>query len=144
MKYNLYKTAKKTAKENNLTAAVSKYHAGDYLYYDLSLLDSLGLDPADLDALKADVMNYHAVSWYDQPLPTLCALDRFSGLYGQIKTAAHRVYRADGKRIMVIVEIIAAHIEKQSRKDVWSEYKTTAVYEGKTAGHIEEDYELAV
>ena len=144
MRYNLYKTAKKTAKVNGLTAAVSKYHTGDYLYYDLSLLDSLGLDPADLEALKADIMNYHAVSWYDQPLPTMCALDRFSGLYGQIKTAAHRVYRADGRRIMVIVEIIAAHIEKQSRRDVWSEYKMQEVYEGKVSGYIDGDYELAV
>lgn len=143
MKYNLFKTAKKTAKENNLTLAVSKYHTGDYLYYDLSLLDSLGLDPTDLETLKADIMNYHAVSWYDQPLPTICALNRFSGLCGQIKTAAHRVYRADGKRIMVIVEIIAAHIEKQSRRDIWSDYKIEATYEGKTAGYIEEDYEIA-
>ena len=46
MKYNLFKTAKKTAKENNLTAAVSKYHSGDYLYYDLSLLDNIGMNPA--------------------------------------------------------------------------------------------------
>lgn len=143
MKYNLFKTAKKTAKENNLIEAVSRYYDGNNLFYDFSLFEELKMSDDEKQAIISDTMEHHAISWYSQPLPTICNLDRFTGFYGQITTAAHRVYKSDGRRIMVIIEIIAVNLEKQSRRDVWSEYKTEATYTAKRSGFIGEDYEIA-
>ena len=57
--YNLFKTAKKTARENNLTAAVSHYTATNNLYYDFSLLDTIqGLSADDREAIEKDTMNH--------------------------------------------------------------------------------------
>lgn len=143
MKYTLYKTAKKTAKENNLIPAVSKYYSGTDLFYDFSILDDTGLQPDEKDAIIAETMNHHAVSWYEQPLPLLMSTDNFTHYAGQIRTAPHRVYKKDGRRVMVIIEITAAKIEKQCRRDIWSEYQTTETYTARTAGHIDTiDYEI--
>jgi hypothetical protein len=143
MKYRLFATKNKTAKENNLTPAKSKYYSGSDLFYDFSILDSLNINPADLDTIKADFMNHHAVSWYDQPLPLLLTTNNFTVYCGEIRTAAHRVYKSNGKRLMIIIEITAAKIEKQCRRDIWSEYKTEATYTARTHSNIEGDYEIA-
>ena len=143
MKYSLYKTAKKTAKENNLIPAVSKYYGGNDLFYDFSILDNAGLKEEEKAAIIAETMQHHAVSWYDQPLPLILKVDNFTYYCGQIKTAPHRVFKADGRRLMVIIEITAAQIEKQTRHDIWSELKTVETFTAKTAGHIDEDYEIA-
>lgn len=143
MKYRLFKTAGKTARENNLIIAKSRYYGGNDLYYDFALFDNLDICEAEKDAIKADLMEHHAITWYEQPMPTICQLDRFTGYYGQIATAPHRVYKQDGKRTMIIIEVTAICLEKQSRHDVWSDYKIVQKYNTRTVGTIEADYEIA-
>lgn len=140
--YNLFKTAKKTAKENGLTTAVSRYTATDNLYYDFSLLDTIqGLSADDREAIEADTMNHHAVSWYSQPMPTIILQDNFTHFIGQIQTAPHRIYKKDGRRIMVIIEITGVKIEKQRRTSVYNEFSTAEIYEAHNHNH-EADFEL--
>ena len=143
MKYNLYATKNKTVKENNLTPAKSKYYYEDYLFYDFAILDSLNINPAELEMIKNEIMEHHAVAWYEQPLPLFLTIDRHYGIYGDIRTAAHRVFKKNGKRQMVIIEITAAHIERQFHRDYWSEPTTEETYTARTHSTIESDYEIA-
>lgn len=142
--YKLCKTKGKIARENHLTGAVSRYYSRDDLFYDFSLLDDISFDdPVEREMLQKDLMEHHAVSWFEQPLPTILKRDNFTYYAGLFRTAVHRVYNnASGKRICVIVEVTAMQIERQTRKDVWSELQTERIYEASNY-NSEVDYEVA-
>ncbi len=140
--YKLAKTKGKFAKLNNLTPAESKYYSGNDLYYDFSLLDNIKFIDDDREIITKDFMEHHAVAWFEQPLPTIYPYGKWIDYTGQIRTAPHRVYKADGKRMCVVIEITGIKIERRTRKDVWSEYDIVeAVYEAKN-GNYEYDIEL--
>lgn len=142
--YRLSKTKTKIARENGLVPAESRYYSGNDLYYDFSLLDSIVFDdPTESEILKRDLMEHHAVSWFQQPLPTILKRDNFTYFTGQFQTVVHRIYnKVSGKRICVIVEVTGIRMERQTRNDVWSELKTEQIYEAESRNY-DADYEVA-
>ncbi len=127
--YNLFPTAKKTAKANNLTECTG-YRSGE-VFYDFSLFDKVeSLDEEDRRLLENDLMEHHSISWYDKPMPTIIIANDFVHLVGQVDTAYQKIYNRQGKRIMIIVEVTRLHIEKKVRKHLYEqEMKTVAVYD---------------
>ena len=80
----LKKTASATAKANNLVQC--PYGLNTDIYYDFSLLDSIRFDyDYEREMLENDIMKYHSVSWYIQPLPTLIMWDNFTSYHGQVQ-----------------------------------------------------------
>lgn len=122
--YVLKKTAKATANANNLIQC--PYGMNDYVYYDFSLLDTIQFDyDYEREMLEQDIMKHHSVSWFIQPLPTLIMWNNFTSYHGQVQTNVDRVFKSDGKRIMVIVEVCKLHITRDTRPNVYEQYYTT-------------------
>lgn len=139
--YKLAKTKEKIARDNNLTPAQSIHYTGNDLFYDFSLFDQIDMPGDEKEAAKRDLMEHHSLTWFNQPLPTLAMIDRFNHVVGQIKTAPHRVYKNDGSRLMVIIEITGINLQKQERHTIWDEFKTARTYEAHT-WNTENDIEL--
>ena len=139
--YKLFPTKKKLARENNLTPAVSRYYDKDDLFYDFALLDEMVYQEDVKEMLKADLMEHHAVSWFEQPLPAMVQYDKFTRYDADFRTAPHRVYKADGRRVAVIIEITGVRIRKWTTHDIWSEYTKADEIEI-TCPNFECDYEI--
>ena len=141
--YKLFATKAKIARENNLTEAKSHYYSGNDLYYDFALFEKLEV-PSDVkELIKTELMEHHAVSWFDQPLPVFVEVDRFTRYYGNIRTATHRVYKANGKRVCVIIEVTAIDFQKLERKAVWSKFIESETEYKVSVPNYECDYEVA-
>ena len=151
--YKLFATAKKTAKENNLIQAYGKYnYNSDYVYWDLSLLDSLKIPEDEKQMLIDDLIIHNSMNWYNQPLPSLAYNDWISYSGSQFKIHAIRIFNSKGKRIMVIVKIIEYHIEKRKKNDYYDRYYNEIVgtwedktykYEHREEIEIGREYEYA-
>ena len=116
--YKLYPTAKKTAKENGLV-----YSERDDVYYNFAILDNImTIANEQKELLKADCMKYHAVTWYDQPLPVIVPENDYKSWHGQFKTCYNRVFKANGKRLMVIVTVTDIHLETWERDSRYERY----------------------
>lgn len=140
--YELARTKGQIAKKNQLTLAQSRYTAQDDLYYDFSLLESIQFKDNDREIIEKDLMEHHAVAWFEQPLPTIVIDGRFREYLGQIKTAPHRVYRSDGKRLCVIIEVVGIEINRRERTNVWDDYEEKITYTASNY-NAEKDYEVA-
>lgn len=140
--YIMAKTKASIAKRNRLTAAESKYTSGDGIFYDFSLFDEVAFDDGDREQIEKDLMEHHTISWFERPMPTIILPDKFTSFVGQIETVPHRIFRSNGKRICVIIEVTSLKIERQERSDVWSEYKTVRTYEARNF-NTEKDFEVA-
>lgn len=143
--YQLAKTRQAMAKRNELVEAKSRYYSSNDLFYDFSLLDTIKWDGEIKEIVENDLMEHHAVSWYQRPMPTIIIYDRFTHFVGQVETAVHRVFKADGKRMMVIIEVTGFHIERQRRSNVYQKYlETDRVYEANShnVGYDIDFYEI--
>lgn len=124
--YKLYPTKAKTVRENNLTSSAHTRYGSEDVYYDFSLFDEIKFDhDYEREMLENDIMTHHAVAWYEQPLPTLIMWNDFISYHGQVKVNVDRVFKANGKRMMVIVEVCKAHITRDVRHSVYDRYYET-------------------
>lgn len=129
--YELGKTAKTMAKRNGLI--LSPYNSPIHqqnVYYDFSLLDNIQFEnDYEREVIQDDLMKYHTVSWYQQPLPGGIQYDNFTTYYYHARTVAHKVYNDRlNKRMMVIIELVKIDIDRSSRRDVWSNFETECSY----------------
>ena len=70
------------------------------------------------------------MSWFEQPLPVCTFVNNFVHYGGQIRVAQHKIYREDGRRICVIIEVTKIHLERLSRTSVYErEMKVDRVYD---------------
>ena len=120
----LKKTAKATANANNLIQC--PYGLNTDIYYDFSLLDTIQFDyDYEKEMLEQDIMKYHSCAWYTQPLPTLIMWNNFTTYHGQVQVNVDRVFKANGKRMMVIVEVCKLKITRDTRPNIYEQYYTT-------------------
>ena len=119
--YNLFATAKKTAKENNLVQAYGKY-TNPNVYWDLGLLDSLKIPDEEKQMLIDDLIEHNSQSWFEQPLPSLAYNNWINYSGSQFKTHATKIFHTKGKRIMVIVKVIKYHIVKKKKDDYYDNF----------------------
>ena len=70
--------------------------------------------------------------------------DNYTNFIGKVKTAYRRVFKANGKRMMVIVEVTKIEIEKQKRHSIYDRYyETECVYKADNH-HSQCDVDLEV
>ncbi len=130
--YELFKTKRKIVKVNNLTESPRAD-----IFYDFSVLDGMTIDNDILSRIKNQLMEYHTAgaSWVDQPLPFAVKDGEYVNYICDIATGFTRVFKATGERLMVIVTVASANIEKWNRKSIYDRcydfdmaYKTNSTF----------------
>lgn len=131
--YKLFKTVKKTAKENNLIVAEDNIATTKTLF-DFSELEKLDIQEWEKDIIKSDalknVCSYNKESFYG------AEYDKFTSCIGRALFIPHKVFeQKSGKHlynIMQFVMINHTHSERKSIYDLWentnTEYKTLYSY----------------
>lgn len=123
--YKLFKTAKKTAKENNLAIAENNLSTTTTLF-DFSELDNINLQDWERELIKADA------------LKSVCSFSKesfYSGKYNEFESCigwavyvTHKVFvKESGKRlynIMQLVKVFHTHSERNSVYEEWKNAQT--------------------
>lgn len=121
--YNLFKTAKKTARENDLTIAENNIATATTLF-DFSELDNMDLPEWEKEVIKTDA------------LKTVCAFNResfygaeyndFISCSGIATFIPHKVYdRASGRHLYNIMQLVSVYNNHTERKSIYDDWKTT-------------------
>ena len=127
--YALYSSKPKTVKVNNLVPA--KRESG--VYFDFSILDNIKFnEPWEREMIEEDIIKFNECCWYSQPMPTIIIHSALVHYTGQVRTAYTRVFRKNGNRMMVIVEVTKIHIERQRYKDHYSLPETEYAYDAES------------
>lgn len=120
--YKLFKTAKKTAKENGLVVEdgiVSK----EKRVFDFSLLDKINIPD-----IEKEVIQERAIKTVSASSRTAYHQHQFSNFYwcgGHVDYAIHRVYSIDGRRLYCIFQIVRIHHYNANRNTVWEDGKVS-------------------
>ena len=115
--YDSYKTKKRIALANQLTESPRSE-----IFYDFSLLQGKDdIEPDAMEAIKKDLMKHHTAgaSWIDQPIPFMVSPDEYTNYYCSIETAYTRVFKKNGERMMIIINVTSMKIEKWERKSIY-------------------------
>lgn len=131
--YKLFKTVKKTAKENNLIVAENNIATTKTLF-DFSELEKLDIQEWEKDIVKSDalksVCSFNKESFYG------AEYDNYTSCIGMALFIPHKVFeQKSGKHlynIMQFVKINHTHSERKSVYDSWkntnTEYKSLYSY----------------
>ena len=124
--YIIKKTAKAFAKANGLRDASEINPYVSDVYYDFSLFDDIKWDnDYERKMLEDDIIRHNSTSWYEQPLPNLIMYNNFVSYHGQVKTNITRVFKQNGKRMMVIIEVCKMVLTRDVRHSVYEQYYKT-------------------
>lgn len=121
--YKLFKTTKKTAKENNLVIAENNLSTITTLF-DFSELENVSnLQEWEKEVIKSDalknVCSYNNVSFYG------AEYDNFMNCMGRAVYVPHKVYSKEGKHLYNIMQFIGILHTHSERKSVYDEWKNT-------------------
>lgn len=138
-KYKLFKTAKKTAKENNLI--LSKDFFNNNVLFDFSLLDTCYNIPdndkkAIINSALKNVYASNKIDYYGNEL------DNFYNYDGMSLYNAHRVYNTHGQRLYVIMELKNLRHRMNERKSIYENYRCTMIEASSGTCEPLNDYEL--
>lgn len=111
--YKLFKTAKKTAKENGLVYADNKR------IFDFSLLEELDIPEEEKQVMKDAALK--TVTAGSKTAYAIKKLDNFHFIDGYVDYSVYKVY-SHGKRLYCIFEATNVHNTSGNRKCVWDEY----------------------
>lgn len=110
-KYNFFKTAGKTARENRLIEADNK------LLFDMSLMDKLPLDDEQKSQLTKDIIKHHW--WLDNSDVYIADINK-NWFTGETKWVYQKVYdKKTYKRLYVIVQLTGISMT-QKIHDSWN------------------------
>lgn len=121
--YNVYKTAKKTATENNLVIAVDNLGVQDKKrLFDFSEIDNNhALRPEEKDYIKQSAMDHVSAAFKSDYYGK--EIDSFYHFNGVTEFIVHRIYREDGKHLYNIFQAVANRHHRYERKCTWDEYR---------------------
>lgn len=114
-KYELFKTAKKTAKENGLV------YADNQRIFDFSKLEDLEIPEEEKQEMKEVAIKTVTVSFN-----TAYCIKRFNNFHfvdGYVDYSVYKVYDNHGKQLYCIFEVTNIHHVSCHRKCVWDEYE---------------------
>lgn len=117
--YKIFKTAKKTAKENGLVFADGTRLSKEKRVFDFSLLDTMKIP----DTEKI-VIQECAIKMVSASSRTAYHQHQFNSFYwcgGYVDYAIHRIYSSDGRRLFCIFQIAKIHHYNAHRKNVWED-----------------------
>ena len=113
--YKLFKTAKKTARVNNLA------FADNQRIFDFSALDGMGIPEEEKSAMKDSALKM--VTAGSRTAYTIKRFDNFHFIDGYVDYTINKVFTDNGyKRIYCIFEVSNVHFTSGTRKCVWDEY----------------------
>lgn len=112
--YKLFKTAKKTAKENGLV------FADNQRIFDFSSLDELNIPEEEKQIMKEVALK--TVTTTFNTAYCIHRFDNFHFIDGFIDYSVYRVYDNHGKRLYCIFEVGNIHHTSETRNCVWDEY----------------------
>lgn len=123
--YKYFKTAKKTAKENNLIISIGT--SGNKDLFDFSLLDTMEISEEEKDVVKEYALKYASVafreSWYGKQF------NPFHVCSGNALYHVKRIYSSNTGKLLYRIFILAKikHISG-TRNNVWEEYYKNKEY----------------
>ena len=115
--YNLHKTTKKTAIENNLVLADALPNNKIKRLFDFSLLDDITTYDWIKENIKDDAINN--ISPANKTSFVGTQYNQFSAYDGIIEYYVHRVYDKTGKRLYDIFQLAKVNIHEYERKSVY-------------------------
>lgn len=139
--YNLFKTASKTAKANNLVIAEKKTSKDTYRLFDFSELDTLyGVSNEEKEIIKKSALDHVCGAFKEGYYGK--EIDNFTNCDGISKFYCHRVYSESGKLLYRIFQLVALNHSHMERKSIYDDFQCTE-YE-MTCGWAEPiaDYEI--
>lgn len=136
--YKLSKTAKKTAKENNLVKSESL--SNTVQLFDFSLLDAMEVSETEKETLMNDAMK-HVSSVFPDCFYSK-EIDNFTTFSGMALFYIHRVYRKDGKHLYNIMELAAVDHCHKTRNSIYDDYSVEEIKAHTEYGQPLTDYEI--
>lgn len=128
--YKLYKTVKKTAKENNLFPV----QYGTNILADVSILADIPIDPNHRDAIIQNIQKYHI--FHDRMAVFIVLYDKFTDYEIRAAFANHSVYDAKtGKKLYTITQITNVKVTQITYRNIWKDDRTITEYIQKTRYH---------
>lgn len=117
--YKLFKTAKKTAKENGLV------FADNQRIFDFSSLDELNIPEEEKQIMKEVALKTVTITF--NTAYCIHRFDNFHFIDGFIDYSVYRVYDNHGKRLYCIFEAENIHHTSGKRNCVWDEYECKTI-----------------
>lgn len=122
--YDLFKTASKTAKANNLVIAEKKSSKDTYRLFDFSELDTLcGVSNEEKEIIKKSALD-HVCSAFKEDYYGK-GIDNFTNCDGISKFYCHRVYSESGKLLYRIFQLVALNHNHIERKSIYDKFQCT-------------------
>lgn len=122
--YNLFKTASKTAKANNLVIAEKKTAKDTYRLFDFSELDTLyGVSNEEKEVIKKSALDHVCGAFKEDYYGK--EIDNFTACDGISKFHCHRVYSESGKLLYRIFQLVALNHSHMERKSVYDDFQCT-------------------
>ena len=123
--YNLFKTVKKTAKENNLVIAENNIATTKTLF-DFSELDNIDIQEWEKDVIKADalknVCSFNKESFYG------AEYDNYTSCIGMALFVPHKIFeKKSGKHLYNIMQFVKINHTHSERKSVYDSLENTNV-----------------
>lgn len=122
--YKLFKTAKKTASENNLVIAERTTSKDAYRLFDFSELDTLyGIPENEKEIIKKSALKHvcsaFSNDYYGKEIDNFTACDGISKFY------CYRIYNESGKLLYRIFQLVALNHKHMERNSIYNNYTTT-------------------
>ena len=119
-KYEIYKTAKKTATENGLFLVDGIIYTKVKRLFDFSLLDGSAINENEIRVLKDNALKYVSASnksaYYGSELDAFTACDGIADFY------MHRIYSKDGKHLYDIFQLAKVNHRSMERKSIYDKF----------------------
>jgi hypothetical protein len=122
--YKIFKSIRKTAKENNLIIAEQVFYGNQKALFDFSLLNGLDFSEEEKEIIKNDAIKNikpsNRVSFYGNES------DQFTYCFGKAQYHIQRVYSLEGKlryKIFSLARIEHHHCERNSIMENYSDIK---------------------
>ena len=119
--YELFKTASKSAAENNLIIAEKKTSKDTYRLFDFSELDMLyGVPNEEKEIIKKSALDHVCCAFKEDYYGK--EIDNFTACDGISKFHCHRVYSESGKLLYRIFQLVALNHRELKRKSVYDNF----------------------
>lgn len=120
-KYELYKTAKKTAKENGLVYVDGNNMTDAKSLFDFGFLETLDIPENELNIIKAEAMKYCSAA--NKTAFIIHDMDNFTMLNAIVDFAAHKVFSTETWKMKFVI-LTAKHVQYShaERKSVYDIY----------------------
>jgi len=116
--YNLFKSAQKTAKENNLT--ITKDWNNSNILFDFTLLNDMKITDFEKNCIINDALKHVCASNKEQFY--IHEIDNFTVCEGIAYYTCHKVYNVSGKHLYNIMQLNNIKHKHGERKTVYEQY----------------------